>query len=119
MRQLPACPTYVSHMPTPNAPSLEDRHAINSEQYDGPYYVGARSNVILSRAAWGTDLNNEDKVQGFAEMLASYAPRLRGLTYYPDGARGGQLLTSVPYDEAKRQVELELKQHDTCKGRGV
>jgi len=33
-----------------------------------------------------------------------YAPRLRGLTCYPDGARGGQPLTAVPYYEAKNRT---------------
>lgn len=37
----------------------------------------------------------------FSEMLLKYAPRLRGMTCYPDGARGGQPLTAVPYSIAK------------------
>lgn len=36
----------------------------------------------------------------FAGMLAKYASRLRGFTCYPDGARGGQPLTAVPYKDA-------------------
>jgi len=39
-------------------------------------------------------------VKRFAETLAKYAPRLRGFTCYPDGSRGGQPLTAVPYEEA-------------------
>lgn len=36
----------------------------------------------------------------FGAMLMTYLPKLRGVTVYPDGARGGQPLTSVPYSEA-------------------
>jgi ribonucleoside-diphosphate reductase alpha chain len=33
----------------------------------------------------------------FGETLLRYLPRLRGVTVYPNGARGGQPLTPVPY----------------------
>ena len=36
----------------------------------------------------------------FGEMLLEYLPFLRGITVYPDGARGGQPLTAVTYEEA-------------------
>lgn len=36
----------------------------------------------------------------FGRMLLRYLPQLRGLTVYPDGARGGQPLTKVPLQEA-------------------
>lgn len=36
----------------------------------------------------------------FAHMLIKYLPKLRGITCYPDGARGGQPLTAVPYSVA-------------------
>jgi ribonucleoside-diphosphate reductase alpha chain len=68
----------------------------------------------INLPAWGTEDNNEDHVRSFAETLAKYAPRLRGFTCYPDGARGGQPLTSVPYAEAKGQLGVEFKEHDIC-----
>jgi ribonucleoside-diphosphate reductase alpha chain len=37
----------------------------------------------------------------FGNMLLKYAKDLRGMTCYPDGARGGQPLTAVPYSIAK------------------
>jgi ribonucleoside-diphosphate reductase alpha chain len=40
----------------------------------------------------------------FSDIVLKYAPRLRGLTCYPDGARGGQPLTAVPYYEAKNRT---------------
>lgn len=36
----------------------------------------------------------------FGDILIEYLPRLRGVTVYPDGARGGQPLTPVSYAEA-------------------
>jgi ribonucleoside-diphosphate reductase alpha chain len=49
---------------------------------------------------WGSAGNSESDVQAFAAILSNYAPRLRGFTCYPDGSRGGQPLTEVPYEEA-------------------
>jgi ribonucleoside-diphosphate reductase alpha chain len=39
-------------------------------------------------------------VTEFGSMLLRYLPFLRGMTVYPDGARGGQPLTKVPLQEA-------------------
>lgn len=54
----------------------------------------------------------------FAHTLATYAPRLRGFTCYPDGARGGQPLSLVPYYEAKlklgQEFEEGLEYNDVC-----
>lgn len=56
----------------------------------------------------------------FIDTLVHYAPRLRGLTCYPDGARGGQPLTTVPYQEAVSKLGEEFEEHveanDECKG---
>jgi len=58
----------------------------------------------------------------FAGVLSKYAPRLRGLTCYPDGARGGQPLTSVPYEEAIGKIGVEHEENtewnDACDIRG-
>ena len=47
----------------------------------------------------------------FATVLSKYASRLRGFTCYPDGARGGQPLTHVPYLEAKLNLGEEFDEH--------
>lgn len=39
-------------------------------------------------------------VEEFGELLLRYLPLLRGVTVYPDGARGGQPLNVVPLQEA-------------------
>ena len=51
-------------------------------------------------SSWGSEANCEARLGEFVSTLAHYAPRLRGFTCYPDGSRGGQPLTSVPYEEA-------------------
>ena len=81
-------------------------------------YVDMAISSTINLPAWGTEDNNEDKVEGFAQTLAKYAHRLRGFTCYPDGCRGGQPLTSVPYSEAIEKLgeefEDNIQAHDIC-----
>jgi ribonucleoside-diphosphate reductase alpha chain len=85
-------------------------------QADVQDYVDMSISSTINLPAWGTDLNNETKVMDFAKMLAKYAVRLRGFTCYPDGSRGGQPLTAVPYDEAISKLGQEFKEEffDVC-----
>ena len=85
-------------------------------QADVQDYVDQSISSTLNLPAWGSDLNNEDMVIPFAKTLAMYAPRLRGFTCYPDGSRGGQPITTVPFKEAmgKRGVEHKEVFHDAC-----
>ena len=84
-------------------------------QADVQDYVDHSISSTINLPAWGSELNNPDKVEHFAETLASYAHRLRGFTCYPDGSRGGQPLTSVPYEEAIKQVGEEFVEAiDVC-----
>ena len=69
-------------------------------QADIQDYVDMSISSTINLDAWGSDSNNERHVNEFAGVLAKYAPRLRGFTCYPNGARGGQPLTAVPYEEA-------------------
>lgn len=85
-------------------------------QADVQDYVDMAISSTLNLPAWGTEVNNEDRVNEFADVVAKYAPRLRGLTFYPDGSRGGQPLTSVPYEEAKASQGLVFEENDSCKG---
>lgn len=85
-------------------------------QADVQDYVDMAISSTINLPAWGTKHNNEDTVAPFARTLARYAPRLRGFTAYPDGARGGQPLVSVPYSEAHNQTGVEYQEHDSCKG---
>jgi ribonucleoside-diphosphate reductase alpha chain len=88
-------------------------------QADVQDYVDHAISSTINLPAWGTELNNEDTVVPFANILARYAHRLRGATMYPDGARGGQPLTRVPYADAVKYEGVEMF-HDVCEisGRG-
>jgi len=85
-------------------------------QADIQDYVDMAISSTINLPEWGSDLNNEDRVQDFANVLSHYAPRLRGFTVYPDGARGGQPLTSVPYREAVKHTGQEFAEAymDVC-----
>ena len=85
-------------------------------QADVQDYVDMSISSTINIPRWGSELNNDTKVLDFAKILAKYAPRLRGFTCYPDGARGGQPLTSVSYQEAYEHEGKEFKEtfHDIC-----
>jgi len=87
-------------------------------QADVQDYVDMSISSTINLPQWGSKLNNEDTVDKFANTLAKYAHRLRGFTCYPDGARGGQPLTVVPYREALNKLGTEfeehLETHDIC-----
>jgi ribonucleoside-diphosphate reductase alpha chain len=74
---------------------------------------GISSTVNLP--AWGTAYNNEDRIREFGTMLIDHLPTLRGMTVYPDGARGGQPLVPVDYTFAASQVgAVFVEQADVC-----
>ena len=70
----------------------------------------------LNLPPWGSQTNNAKRVVEFAQIIAKYAPRLRGLTMYPDGARGGQPLTTIPYAEAIKHKGVIFEENDACAG---
>lgn len=53
-------------------------------------------------------------ITGFSSILSRYADRLRGFTCYPDGARGGQPLVKVPYNEAILHKGVIYEESDIC-----
>jgi ribonucleoside-diphosphate reductase alpha chain len=100
------------------AQDYERRIAFQADVQD---YVDMAISSTINLPAWGSEWNNDDTVVPFAETLAKYAHRLRGFTVYPDGARGGQPLTSVPYREAVSklgQTFAESSWTDICEVSG-
>ena len=85
-------------------------------QFELQKYVDHAISSTLNLPAWGTDLNNESRVNEFEKLVRKYAHGLRGLTVYPDGSRGGQPITSVAYEEAnsKRGVIFEDNSDEQC-----
>lgn len=69
----------------------------------------------INLPSWGSEINNEERVRPFGEMLIKYLPQMRGVTCYPDGARGGQPLSPVRYQTAIKHVgEVFMEQADVC-----
>ena len=97
------------------APEYERRIAFQADVQD---YVDMSISSTINLPEWGSKHNNPDTVAGFAHTLADYAHRLRGFTCYPDGSRGGQPLTPVPYEEAVdklgEEFEEHVETHDIC-----
>lgn len=80
-------------------------------QADIQDYVDMSISSTINLPSWGSKGNNEECVKSFAETLSRYAPRLRGFTCYPDGSRGGQPLTEVPYEEALRHKGIVYEEN--------
>lgn len=69
----------------------------------------------MNLPAWGTELNNENTVHSFGEHFLTYLPKLRGLTVYADGSRGGQPLVPVKYNTARKHLgEVFVEGVDIC-----
>ena len=92
------------------APDYERRIKFQADVQD---YVDMSISSTINLPEWGSKTNNPDTVKDFANTLAKYAHRLRGFTCYPDGARGGQPLTVVPYEEAVEKLGEEFEEHVT------
>ena len=83
-------------------------------QADVQDYVDMSISSTINLPSWNAKGNEESSVGVFASILAKYAPRLRGFTCYPDGSRGGQPLTEVPYEEALKHKGVIFEEHDIC-----
>jgi len=83
-------------------------------QADIQDYVDMSISSTINLPAWGTENNNEDKVNEFSKVLSKYAPRLRGFTAYPDGSRGGQPITEMDYHEAIKHKGVVFQENDIC-----
>ena len=83
-------------------------------QADIQDYVDMSISSTINLPEWNTDANNEARVPEFAKILSSFAPRLRGFTCYPQGARGGQPLVEVPYEDAVARKGVVYEEQDIC-----
>lgn len=78
-------------------------------------YVDHGISSTVNLPAWGTEFNNDQTMMSFGKMLIKHLPHLRGMTCYPDGARGGQPLSPVKYETAVNQTgEVFVEQADVC-----
>jgi ribonucleoside-diphosphate reductase alpha chain len=97
--------------------SIEDAYDISNDaerrvafQAWVQQYVDHAISSTINLPSWGTEYNNESYVRPFGEMLLKYLPKLRGITCYPDGARGGQPLNPVKFATAMRHVNKEFQE---------
>ena len=91
-------------------------------QADMQDYVDMGISSTINLPAWDTEYNNENTVKDISLLIRKYAKRLRGLTFYADGSRGGQPLEQVPYEEAVKKETTNNKdqiifmEETSCKG---
>lgn len=100
--------------------TIEDAYTISAErrvefQAWVQQFVDHGISSTINTPRWGSEKINDGNFHEFGEMLYGYLPRLRGITCYPDGAREGQPLTAVPYEEAAKSLGIvHEEQGDVC-----
>lgn len=75
-------------------------------------YVDNAISSTINTPPFGSIGNNDPKK--FGETLYKYLPKLRGITVYPDGSRGGQPLTSVDFNEAITKKNVVFEGNEEC-----
>jgi len=72
---------------------------------------GVSSTINLPEAI--TDDTEVERVANFIRDKVKRNENIRGLTFYPNGARGS-IFEEVVYEEALRFEDVEFKEHDIC-----
>lgn len=86
-------------------------------QYEIQKYVDMAISSTINLPEWGSKFNNEDTSNKLADTLLKYCHGLRGITVYPNGSRGGQPLSAVPYEEALKHKDVIFDaEENTCSG---
>jgi ribonucleoside-diphosphate reductase alpha chain len=75
-------------------------------------YVDNAISSTVNMPSFGSLGNNDHKK--FGEILYKYLPKLRGITVYPDGSRGGQPLTHVEFEEAITKKNIVFEGNEEC-----
>ena len=91
--------------------SLDVEKRIKFQAYIQKYVDNSISSTI-NLPAYGEPGNNNEK--SFGDILYGYLPLLRGITVYPDGARGGQPLTAVDFKYALERKDVIFEGHEEC-----
>lgn len=128
---------YHQYVVDPTAKRLIEQHGVDPDAIEDSYslasslegierrvrfqawvqqYVDHAISSTINLPSWGSEQNNDNTVQDFGNMLIKYLPKLRGITVYPDGARGGQPLVPVKYQTAIKHAGQELVEEavDIC-----
>lgn len=101
-----------------NPESIEDAYKLSTQverridfQVFLQKYVSHSISSTVNLPTWGSKENNPDTVESFGKILVGKLPLLRGITVYPDGARGGQPLVPVAYSEAILKSGHEFEEY--------
>ena len=124
---------HYQYVIDPTAKRLIENHGVNPDSIEDAFslandverrvafqswvqkYVDHGISSTINLPAWGSELNNKDRLLQFGNMIIDYLPKLRGLTVYPDGARGGQPLTPIKYNTAIKHVgDVFVEQTNVC-----
>jgi ribonucleoside-diphosphate reductase alpha chain len=75
-------------------------------------YVDNSISSTINLPSYGQPGN--DDMETFGQILYPYLPKLRGITVYPDGARGGQPLSVVDYRYAIKHKNTVFESREDC-----
>lgn len=116
----------------PTAKRLIDQYGIKPEDIEDAYALSYNIERRIAFQAWvqqyvdhgiSSTLNlpypitHAAEVASFSTMLYDYLPQIRGMTVYPDGARGGQPLTAVDYNLAMNHSGVVFEEsEERCVG---
>jgi len=75
-------------------------------------FVDMSISSTINMPAWGSAANDESMLAEYERILIQYLPKIRGITVYPDGARGGQPLSPVPYKVAAGNEGVVFEESD-------
>lgn len=107
------------------AQRMVDKYGIDPDEIETAYKLAREPERRIALQAWvqqyvdhaiSSTLNlpavdeHVFTAKEFGEMLLPYLPKLRGITAYPDGARGGQPLTVVDYSTAWANEGVEFSE---------
>jgi len=75
-------------------------------------YVDNAISSTINLPAFG--LPGNDNIEKFGEILYKYLPQLRGITVYPDAARGNQPITKIDFKYAMAHKGVVFEGHEEC-----
>jgi len=111
----------------PTAKRLIDKHGVDPNDIEDAYTLSYDVERRVAFQAWIQQyvdhgisstinlpyaLEDHQERQWFGDMLMEYLPKLRGITCYPDGSRGGQPLSVASYSSAIGQDGVVFEEEE-------
>ena len=82
-------------------------------QADIQEYVDMGISSTVQLPAWNDTAEDYARVDHVSDLLMKYCGKLKGITFFPNGSRGGQPLTEVPIEEAQEWIYNHDRQNAT------